>query len=63
MNDTDSESVPSGMEGITQNIVNSLLPSRQMYEQTYAKLEDWCKGKSIKNSSNEKVLLPYFEHL
>lgn len=65
MGDSDSESVPSDIEGIAQNVVDSLLPekSRQRHEQAYVKLEDWCKGKGIKNSSNEKVLLAYFEHL
>ena len=52
MGDSDSESVPSDIEGIAQNVVDSLLPekSRQTYEQAYVKLEDWCKGKGIKNS-------------
>lgn len=65
MSDSDSESVPSDIEGIAQTVVNSLLPekSRAAYEQTYERLEEWCKQKHIKNSCNEKVLLAYFEHL
>ena len=45
MGDSDSESVPSDIEGIAQNVVDSLLPekSRQRHEQAYVKLEDWCK--------------------
>lgn len=65
MGDSESESIPSDVEDIAQSVIGSLLPekSRQVYEQTYAKYENWCNGKGIKNISSEKVLLAYFNHL
>jgi integrase len=65
MRESDSESIPSDIEATAENVVASLLPekSKDAYEQTYVKLEIWCKAKGIKNIHNEKVLLAYFDYL
>lgn len=59
------ESLPSDIENSAQNVVSSLLPqkSKATYEMTFNRYEEWCIKKKVKNITNEKVLLAYFEEL
>lgn len=61
---SDSE-VPSDIEEAATKVVSSLLPakSRIKYELAYGRYEIWCAEKKVKNVTNEKVLLAYFENL
>lgn len=65
MSDSEADSLPSDLEEMSRNIVDSLLPekSRSVYEMVFNRYEEWCSAKKIKNITYEKVLLAYFECL
>lgn len=64
MSDTDSS--PSDIEdSATSTTVPSIIPerSKDIYEKTYKIYLKWCEEKNVKNSTNEKALLAYFDQL
>ncbi|KAG8250225.1 hypothetical protein J6590_108257 [Homalodisca vitripennis] len=66
MSDSEScESLPLQIENEAKKAIEESIPakSRERYEGTFKKYEDWCKNMGTEDLGNEKVLIAYFNSL
>lgn len=57
--------VPFAIEEEAENVISGLVPGKSgaKYELAFKRYEQWCHSKNIKDITNEKALLVYFEEL
>lgn len=57
--------VPFDIEEEAENVISGLVPAKSgaKYELAFRRYEQWCLSKNIKDITNEKALLVYFQEL
>lgn len=61
----EESSLPFDVQEQAENVIFGLVPAKSgaRYEMAFKKYEQWCIAKKIKDITNEKALLVYFEEL